>query len=97
MFVRTDIFLTGLEPLFEMENVELNFSSKALKEIAYIAINHKTGARGLRAIMEKFMLEIMYNIPEMENVEKCNISDKVVNGTGKAKFEFNASKKNKIA
>ncbi|MBT6994394.1 MAG: ATP-dependent Clp protease ATP-binding subunit ClpX [Candidatus Cloacimonetes bacterium] len=85
------------EKLFEMENVELNFSSKALKEIAYIAINHKTGARGLRAIMEKFMLEIMYNIPEMENVEKCNISDKVVNGTGKAKFEFNASKKNKIA
>ncbi len=85
------------EKLFEMENIKLDFNSKALKEIAYTAINHKTGARGLRAIMEKFMLEIMYNIPEMENVKTCSISDQVVKGTGKPKFEFNSSKKDKIA
>lgn len=68
------------EKLFEIENVSLDFSHDSLAEIAGVAIKHKTGARGLRAIMEKFMLKIMYEIPEMVNVKKCIITKEVING-----------------
>ena len=66
--------LKQYKKLFEMEDVQLDFSKEALEEIAKIAIVRKTGARGLRAIMEKFMLEIMYHLPEMNNVKECMIS-----------------------
>ena len=64
--------------LFEMEEVKLDISIDALKEIAEIAIKRNTGARGLRAIMESFMLQIMYSIPEMKNLKECLITSDVV-------------------
>lgn len=66
---------------FEMEGVELLFSDDALEEVAKTAIKRGTGARGLRAIMEKFMISIMYNIPSLKstkNVNECLISKEVV-------------------
>lgn len=74
--------------LFEMDGVDLDFTPDALKEIANIAISRKTGARGLRSIMEKVMLEIMYDIPDMENVKECLISRDVIVGEKKPVFVY---------
>ncbi len=68
------------QKLFEMEGVALDFSADALKEVATVAVKQKTGARGLRSIMEKAMLSIMYEIPEMEDVKECMISKDVISG-----------------
>ncbi|SEF84671.1 ATP-dependent Clp protease ATP-binding subunit ClpX [Caloramator fervidus] len=66
--------------LFEMDGVELEFEKEALEAIAEEALKRKTGARGLRAIMEEIMLDVMYEIPSREDVTKCIITyDTVVN------------------
>ena len=64
--------------LFDMENVHLKFTEEALKAIAREAMKRKSGARGLRAIMENIMLEIMYDIPSQPNIKEVVISDDVV-------------------
>ncbi|WP_455479824.1 ATP-dependent Clp protease ATP-binding subunit ClpX [Bartonella sp. B23] len=66
--------------LFEMENVELAFHEDALRVIAKKAIERKTGARGLRSIMEKILLETMFELPSLEGVQKVVISSDVVDG-----------------
>jgi len=60
--------------LFKMEGVELMFEEEALEAIVDRALKRKTGARGLRSIMEDAMLDIMFNIPSMENIEQCTIT-----------------------
>jgi ATP-dependent Clp protease ATP-binding subunit ClpX len=64
--------------LFELENVKLTFTEGALRAIARDAMKKKTGARGLRAIMEKVMLDVMYEIPSISNVKECVISEEVI-------------------
>ena len=64
--------------LFEMEGVNLRLTDSALKAIASEAVKRKSGARGLRAIMESCMLDIMYDIPSIENVKECVIGEDVV-------------------
>ncbi|MFA7543754.1 MAG: ATP-dependent Clp protease ATP-binding subunit ClpX, partial [Candidatus Cloacimonadaceae bacterium] len=76
------------QKLFEMDGVQLSFDTEALKEIARIAISQKTGARGLRSIMERFMIKIMYDIPDLGNVESCNITVGVVNETEEPSFTY---------
>jgi ATP-dependent Clp protease ATP-binding subunit ClpX len=66
------------QKLFEMEDVQLKFTEGALCAIAKEAITRKTGARGLRAIMEEIMLDVMYDIPSRENIKECIISEEVV-------------------
>ena len=66
--------------LFQMEEVELTFHEDALKAIAERAIERKTGARGLRSIMEAILLDTMYDLPSLEGVEEVVISAEVVNG-----------------
>ncbi|MDR2939316.1 MAG: ATP-dependent Clp protease ATP-binding subunit ClpX [Clostridiales bacterium] len=67
--------------LFELENIILEFEEDALKAIAKLAIERKTGARGLRSIIEKFMTDIMYDVPSDETIERCIITaDTVLNG-----------------
>jgi ATP-dependent Clp protease ATP-binding subunit ClpX len=83
--------------LFEIEDVKLDFSMDALREIAHVAISQKIGARGLRAIMEKFMIEIMYNIPEMDNLKECLISKEVVLGLSDPEYSYKEAKRNKTA
>jgi len=60
--------------LFEMEGVELVFTDDAVLAVGHAAMDRETGARGLRAIMEKTMLEIMYDLPSRRNVRKCVVS-----------------------
>jgi ATP-dependent Clp protease ATP-binding subunit ClpX len=64
--------------LFDMENVHLKFTEEALKSIAREAMKRKSGARGLRAILENIMLDIMYDIPSQPNIKEVVISDDVV-------------------
>ena len=66
--------------LFQMEEVELTFHEDALKAIAEKAIERKTGARGLRSIMEAILLDTMYDLPSLEGVEEVVISEDVVKG-----------------
>jgi len=83
--------------LFHMEEVELQFSNDSLEEIASIALERKSGARGLRAIMENFMLEIMYHLPDMENVKECLISNKVVKDHSDPVFTYHKQNKTRSA
>jgi ATP-dependent Clp protease ATP-binding subunit ClpX len=69
--------------LFEMEGVKLTLPEEALKSIARRAIERKTGARGLRSIMENILLDTMYDLPGMEGVEEVVISKEVVDGQAK--------------
>jgi len=64
--------------LFELEGVNLRFTDSSLSAIAKEALKRKSGARGLRAILETCMLDIMYEIPSVENVKECVISEDVV-------------------
>jgi ATP-dependent Clp protease ATP-binding subunit ClpX len=83
---------------FELDGVELEFEEDALKEIARIAISQKTGARGLRSIMEKFMLRIMYDIPDLDNIKSCNITADVVSKGAEPEFTlFNRSSNKRAA
>ena len=66
--------------LFQMEDVELTFHEDALKAIAEKAIERKTGARGLRSILEGILLDTMYDLPSLEGVEEVVISEEVVKG-----------------
>ena len=66
--------------LFEMENVEIQFRDDALRAIAKKARDRKTGARGLRSIMETVLLDTMYNIPSLERVSKVVIDAAVIEG-----------------
>jgi ATP-dependent Clp protease ATP-binding subunit ClpX len=67
--------------LFEMESVNLSLAEEALGAIARKAIERKTGARGLRSIMESILLDTMFDLPSLEGVEEVVISKQVVEGT----------------
>ncbi|HLR52828.1 MAG TPA: ATP-dependent protease ATP-binding subunit ClpX [Candidatus Avamphibacillus sp.] len=78
------------EKLFQMDDVELEFEDEALVEIAKKAIERKTGARGLRSIIENIMLDVMFELPSREDIDKCIITkETVVNEKGSPKLVFN--------
>jgi ATP-dependent Clp protease ATP-binding subunit ClpX len=68
------------QQLFSFDDVELEFTQDALAEVAKQAIEHNTGARGLRGIMEKVLRRIMFDIPSRENVQRCIINAEVIKG-----------------
>lgn len=81
------------ERLFEMENVRLTFSEEARKAIAKKAIGRKTGARGLRSILESILLDTMFDLPAMEGVEEVVISAEVVEGDATPLYIYGESSK----
>jgi ATP-dependent Clp protease ATP-binding subunit ClpX len=70
--------------LFDMEECELEFTEGALLEIAKLARIRKTGARGLRSILEQVMFELMFELPELERGQKFVITEDIVQGNRKA-------------
>ena len=66
------------QKLFELDKVKLRFTPNALKSIAIQATERKTGARGLRNVMENVMLDIMYKLPSLTGVKECVINKSVV-------------------
>jgi len=69
--------------LFEMEGVKLTIPEEAMRSVARRAIERKTGARGLRSIMETILLDTMFDLPAMNGVEEVVISREVVDGDAK--------------
>ena len=76
------------QKLFSLDEVELVFEDDALEAVADLTINRKTGARGLRAIMENVMMDLMYRIPSDKNIKKCTITKAMVEGTDEAVLEY---------
>ena len=74
--------------IFEMDGVELEIDDDAYAEIARRAIERNTGARGLRSIIEEFMIPLMYEIPSDKTIAKVTVTKGVVNGTEKPRLEF---------
>lgn len=76
------------QTLFKMEGVELDITDKACSAIAKLALKRKTGARGLRAIMEGLLLDLMYRLPDMQELQTVIIDDKVVAGSAEPKLVY---------
>lgn len=68
--------------LFELDGVDLDFDEGAVEAIAEKSLARKTGARGLRAILEKSMMDLMYTVPSDETIERCVVNKETIEGTG---------------
>ncbi|HXH54447.1 MAG TPA: ATP-dependent Clp protease ATP-binding subunit ClpX [Gammaproteobacteria bacterium] len=79
--------------LFEMEGIEIEFREAALKKVAQKAMERKTGARGLRSILEHVLLDTMYDLPSLEDVSKVVIDESVVNGDSEPLLIFENTSK----
>ncbi len=83
--------------LFEFEDVKLEFRDDALTEIAKKAIHKKTGARGLRSILESILLKTMFALPDMENVESVVIDKTVAKGKSQPIITYSKGKSTSVA
>ncbi|HYD26627.1 ATP-dependent Clp protease ATP-binding subunit ClpX, partial [Brevundimonas sp.] len=83
--------------LFEMENVDLTFTDDALSAVAKKAITRKTGARGLRSILEGILLETMFELPTFEGVEEVVVNAEVIEGKAQPLLIYSESKGKKTA
>ena len=81
------------QKLFDFDGIDLEFTDDAILEIAKTALSKKTGARGLRAIIEQVMLDVMYDVPSLEKVAKCIITKDAITGAGKLVLEEGDRKK----
>src|SRR5699024_11878980 len=90
LFPYTTLFrsVKQYQKLFQMDNVELEFEEDALAEIAKSAMERKTGARGLRSIIESIMLDIMFELPSREDIEKCIITKRSEEHTSELQSRF---------
>ncbi|MGQ3359631.1 MAG: ATP-dependent Clp protease ATP-binding subunit ClpX [Phreatobacter sp.] len=84
----TNALVKQYQRLFEMENVDLTFHEDALGAVSRKAIERKTGARGLRSIMESILLDTMYDLPGLEGVEEVVISEEVVQGKARPLYIY---------
>lgn len=84
------------EYMLKLDGVELEFTSEALKAIAKKAIEQETGARGLRAIVESFMNDVMYAVPSDNTIEKCIITEETVTEGKTPEFVYNPDKVKKV-
>ena len=73
-----DAIIKQYKKLFALENVVLKFTDGALRAVAKLSMERKSGARGLRSILENTMLEVMYDIPSETDIKECVISEEVV-------------------
>lgn len=83
--------------LFEMENVKLEFRDEAIKAIAHKAMERKTGARGLRSILEHILLDTMYELPTAKGLQRVVIDESVVKGETKPLLIYEKEKQKRSA
>ncbi|HUH36815.1 MAG TPA: ATP-dependent Clp protease ATP-binding subunit ClpX [Spongiibacteraceae bacterium] len=83
--------------LFEMEGVEIDFRADGLRAVAERAMERKTGARGLRSILESVLLDTMYNIPSMDNVSKVVIDESVIRGESEPLLVYKSNEQQRKA
>ena len=75
-------FVKQYQTLFHMEDVELEFTKGALEATSELAMSNKTGARGLRTVLENTLLDVMYELPSMKGVKKCLVTADAIRGIG---------------
>ena len=80
-----------------MEGAELEFREKALQEVANKALERKIGARGLRSILENILLDIMYELPSIEDVTKVVVDEGVIKGTSEPLLIYKGDEQSKVA
>ena len=85
------------EVLFKMDNIELEIKNDALIEIAKLAVMRKTGARGLRSIMEELLVDLMYDAPDQKDLKKIVINSDVVTKKTKPMLMFSGKENSKLA
>src|SRR6476619_2640523 len=85
---RLKLILPHRAKLFEMESIDLTLAEEALGAIGRKAIDRKTGARGLRSIMEGVLLDTMFDLPSLEDVEEVVISKEVVEGAARPLYIY---------
>ena len=83
--------------LFEFEDVNLEFREEALEEIAKKAISKKTGARGLRSILENILLKTMFDLPDMVNVIKVTVDSSSVKGNSEPIVTYGKKQSTSVA
>jgi len=83
--------------MFEMEGCEIEFREDALREVARKTMERKTGARGLRSIMESVLLDTMYDLPSMESISKVVIDEAVINGESKPLMIYDGPEMDELA
>ena len=81
--------------LFGLDDVELSFTQEAIEAIADKTIKRKTGARGLRAIMETAMMDLMFRIPSDDTIETCVVTKEMIEGTGEPEFTYRDAPKSR--
>ena len=74
------------QKLLELDGVKLSFEDEAIREVARLSNERKTGARGLRAILESSMMDYMYELPSRDDVKECIITKDVIEGNGEPKL-----------
>ncbi len=80
------------QKMFEFENVKLKFTDNAIRAIAEQAVSHKTGARGLRAVLEEHMLDIMFELPSREDIEEVVVNEEVIKSNEQPLLVFHKQK-----
>ena len=85
------------QKLFQMEGVDLEFREEALRAVSRRAMERKTGARGLRSILEHVLLDIMYDLPSLENVAKVVVDEAVIGGETKPLIMYRGDKQQRAA
>ena len=78
---RTMMYETAFRAMFEFDEVDLRFEDDAIVEVAKKALERKTGARGIRSIMESVLMDVMYQIPSDDTIVQCMITKQVIDGT----------------
>ena len=89
-------FVKQYECLFKMDNVDLEFTKEALDAAADEALNMGTGARGLRSVIEKSMLKVMYDLPDLKNIGSVVLDKEVVMGEAEPQFVPKKKKTKKL-
>ncbi len=89
----TNAIVKQYEKMFEFEDVQLKFEKEALKAVVEIAQKRGTGARGLRSVLENIMVDIMYGLPEIENLKQCRITKDAVIDRAEPEYIFSELKK----
>ncbi len=85
--------LRQYQALFELDGVELNFDEDAIEAIADKSLKRKTGARGLRAIVEKVLMDLMYEMPSDERITSCRITKETVEEKKEVEIEYGRESK----
>ena len=83
--------------IFDMEGIKLEFTDGALRAVARLALERATGARGLRAVLETAMLDVMYELPSRLDVIGCTITEEVIGGGAEPLLTFRGERRKKEA